>query len=36
VDSDRDEPLLCAVVEVALDPSPLGVGGGLNAGTRLT
>jgi hypothetical protein len=36
VDFDRREPLLGAVVEVALDPSPLGVGGGLNACARLT
>ena len=31
----RDEPLLRAVVQVALDPAPLGVGGGDHAGAGL-
>ena len=32
---DRDEPLLRAVVEVALDPPALGVGGGDDALARV-
>ena len=34
-DGHRDEPLLRAVVEVALDPPPLGVGGGDDALARV-
>ena len=33
-DADRDEPLLGAVVKVALDPPPLAVGRGDHAGAR--
>ena len=31
VERQRDQPLLGAIVEVALDPQPLGVGGGDDA-----
>ena len=33
---DRQEPLLCAVVEVPLEPEPLTLGGGHDAGARLS
>ena len=35
LERQRHQPLLCAVVEVALDPAPLLVGRGGDAGTRL-
>ena len=35
LDAQRDEPLLRAVVEIALDPSPLVVGAGGDARARL-
>ena len=35
VQRERHEPLLCAVVQVALDPAPLGVGRGDDARARV-
>ena len=31
LDPEGDEVLLCAVVQIALDPAPLGIGGGQRA-----